>query len=297
MSASLPLHGAGYCAMATYPGRFASLRRCLLSVAPQLDRLFVYVNETTEGMPDLSDLPNVTVLDGREHRGNLSANGKIYPLRYMEDCTVFLLDDDIVYPADYVASYRRHLARLDGRGLLTTHGTIFPPQIDWYYERCRVFWFADEVAHLNICTLAGSGTSAFEQRRLRVPPDDFLGEVMVDLRLSLLAREQDLPIWVMPRPARWLEPIQGPGLWNIMKASHLTCHTREARTIDWSFGIYRGITRAALAEIGIEASALGLDPELQRGLDTGIAPSAWRLGATAFAQRKEYLEVLANAHT
>jgi hypothetical protein len=278
--------------MATFPKRFGIIQSVIEALAPQLDRLYVYVNETTEGFPDLSHLGNIIVLDGREHVGNLSANGKIYPLKYMQDCTIFTLDDDFIFPPDYVAQNLAVLRRFKGQCAVTTHGSIFPMRTDWYYERTHIFMSTNAVRSLELCTLAGSGTFAFDQRVLKVNPDDFFAEIMVDLRLSLLARDAGLPIWVLPRTAGWLHFLKTEGLWDLFSAGKLTHHTAHARPRDFSFEVYRQIALDAMSRVGLEMDDLDLSCDLRHGLHTGAVPAFWRESRISAMKRTAYMGIL-----
>ncbi len=287
------LHAQGIIAgcMATFPARFPILISAVESVAPQLDRLYIYVNETMEGLPDLSCFPNVVALDGREHRGDLSANGKIYPLFFLSHCTILTLDDDIVYPPDYVARLTDVLDAFDRHCAVTVHGSILSPNPEWYYTRTRTYAFRQAVEQMRLCALAGSGTFAFHQSTLPVDPESFFASVMVDLRLSLLARDVELPIWVIPRTAEWLRSSNVTGLWEQYQAQ-ITHHTYVARRRDWSFKNFRAVARRRLAEAGPLPDHLRLDPDLARGLATGQVPVDWRPGSVTYRTRSEFLDLL-----
>ena len=283
--------------MATYPGRFDILRQVVDSLAPQFDRFLIYVNETTEGMPDLSDHPGVIILDGNDHAGNLSANGKIYPLRFLRDCTVFTCDDDIEYPADYVS---RCLALLDafrGRCAVTVHGSVIPEQVDWYYSRLASWPFQRPNRHVQLCNLAGSGTFCFSQRAMDFSGDEALGEVMVDLKLSIAAGHAGLPIWVIPRRERWLKYIAQEGLWERFIKQPITPHTTFSRKQDWSFRKHAGIARRAIDEAGLDAARLGLDPELEHSLRTEEPPLPWRENVRSTAKRVSFLKLVGGTGT
>lgn len=277
--------------MATYPARHATLAQVVASLAPQVDRLFIYANETTEGLPRLDDQPNVIVLDSRRYEGNLSANGKIFPIRFLKDCTVFTVDDDFLYPPDYVSRYLHVLGIFRNRCCVTTHGSLFPERPHWYYERCHVFSGVQALNAAQLVTLAGSGTFAFHQAALPLRPEEFLDEIMVDLKLSLAAAERKLPIWCLARPKSWLRSITGEGLWEQYR-KQITHHTHEIRKHDWSFARYRGIAVQALERCERRSGAFRIDAELEHALKTGVPPSAWRLSRVTYARREQYLTLL-----
>lgn len=116
--------------MVTFPRRFGNKGQVIESIAPQLDRLHIYVNETSDGSPDVSCLANVVVMDGREHLGDLSANGKVFPLKFLCGSVVFRFEEDSIYPPEYVAANRAVLDRFGGRCAVTTHGSMLSPRVD-----------------------------------------------------------------------------------------------------------------------------------------------------------------------
>lgn len=278
--------------MATFPDRFDILRGVVESVVDQLDALVIYVNGTVDGIPDLSDLKNVYVIDGRSYSGDLSARGKVYPLKFMTDCRVFTLDDDFIYPPDYVVRNERILDLFKGRCVVTTHAGIFPQHVDWYYERTVTMPARSAVPSLQICSLAGSGTMCFDQKTLPLDLDELLVETMVDLQMSIAARTAGLPIMVVPRSENWLLPISKSGLWEKFRAGSLTPHTYLARQYDWSFRIYADILRSAMQQAGICANDIELDRELAECLISGATPARWSVSRTYFTKRKDYLSIL-----
>lgn len=282
--------------MATYPARFNTLDQVVASLSPQVDWLYIYVNETLDGLPDLSGWPNVAVLDSRDHEGDLSATGKLFPLGFISRSLVFLVDDDFIYPPDYVTRYRAIFAAFGGRCCVATYGGVLPPRPRWYFERCRTFDAQKALDHLHLASLAGSGAFAFHQDRLTVRFADVPREPMVDLFLSMSALDQGLPIWCAPRPAGWLRHVGGDGLWENYRA-RLTHHTDAVRARDWSFNRYREIAGRAVATFDARAAdgfaeGLTIDPDLRRALEVGDDPSSWRRDRSAYRQRKRYFDVL-----
>lgn len=85
--------------MATYPAREGILPRALASIAPQVDRVVLILNEYTEVPEWLASFGNVEAVLPPE---DLKDTGKFLPAAAPDD-DVFLTDDDLVYPPDYVA--------------------------------------------------------------------------------------------------------------------------------------------------------------------------------------------------
>ena len=108
--------------LATYPPRRRNLMRVVADIAPQVDRLNVILNQYDRVPEALSAFGNVVPLIPGE---DTKDTGKFYP-----DVSgaqwVFMVDDDILYPADFIARTLR-LARETGidRFCAGYHGSLY----------------------------------------------------------------------------------------------------------------------------------------------------------------------------
>ncbi len=85
--------------MATYPARLGHMVQAVRSIAPQVDRVFVVLNEYDAAPAELAGMDNVEpVLPEADTKDT----GKFLPEAKPED-DVFLVDDDIIYAPDYVS--------------------------------------------------------------------------------------------------------------------------------------------------------------------------------------------------
>ena len=94
--------------LATYPPRRDGLLKVVASLSPQVDRLNVVLNEYAGTVGELAAYGNVEQI---LPPADLKDTGKFWP-----DCRgaefVFLVDDDILYPPDYVAQTLERIAAL-----------------------------------------------------------------------------------------------------------------------------------------------------------------------------------------
>jgi hypothetical protein len=86
--------------LATYPARSSALKRVIESIATQVDQLNLVLNEYDEVPHYLSDFDSVAPFLPAEDTKDV---GKFYPNVSNADY-VFLLDDDFIYPINYVSS-------------------------------------------------------------------------------------------------------------------------------------------------------------------------------------------------
>ena len=202
--------------MASYPPRAASMLRAVAALAPQVDRLTLVLNEYAAPPPELAGFANVVpVLPER----NLMDLGKFLPDPGGAEW-VFLVDDDMIYPADYVAA---SLARMDAlagdRVVGGYHATIyrrpgpsFRPATTWRWlsggfdpRRDReLIGFWKEAARARKVSQIGTGTAVVPARLM--PPFAFMegSERAVDIRFARWCHGEGITLAALPRPTRWL---------------------------------------------------------------------------------------------
>lgn len=208
--------------LATYPPRSESLRQAVASVAPQLDRLVLVLNQHRAVPGWVSDHPNVTpVLPQADTRDT----GKFLDVPGAASWVV-TLDDDIIYPPDYVLrSIAGHACAV--RALGTTR--LMVGFLGWTYRRARfaaarwlrrligynpnyiaTSWdmvhFASGLDRARV--VEGLGTGVSVMRAADVPPFEFVRDAQrfVDVRLGRWCFERGILQVMLPRPDGWLRP-------------------------------------------------------------------------------------------
>ncbi|WP_128003291.1 hypothetical protein [Piscinibacter defluvii] len=214
--------------MATFPARAASLRAVVASIAGQLDLLYLYLNEYQQVPAWLGEFGNVRPLLGQGAAGNLSATGKLAFLQHESAGTCFTLDDDILYPPDYVARMVALRERLRGGVALCVHGSVLPDIASWYYERSWLHDSETPLRHATPVNLAGSGTFCFALDEVPLRFEEFLGPVQVDLALSRRLLGAGQPLLAVPREAGWIRFVPHDGMTRAFKR-RITQHTLSLR--------------------------------------------------------------------
>jgi len=172
--------------IATYKPRKESLKRMLESIEKQFDVINVYDNEV---MPNLTD------------------NGKFIRLETItEPEYYFTLDDDLIYPPDYVS---KTIESIEKYGcIIAHHGRQLQGTFLDYYTMHKTFRCLNDVHLAEIVDVCGTGVTAFRtdyfhpkglafDKRLR----------MSDLIFSLEAAKQKKTIGVVPHDCGWIKPI------------------------------------------------------------------------------------------
>lgn len=204
-----PVHAA----VATIPGREDMLREAVGSLLPQVDKMYVYLNNF-EAVPDFLVSDKIVVARSQEH-GDRTDAGKFFWANKVEGY-YFTFDDDIVYPANYVETLVQHIEARDRKAIVTVHGRIFPVRmpISSYYRDNRVRIFhnkhsqrTDEIVHVG-----GTGVMAFHTDTIKIDPDAFTAPKMADVWVGLFALKAEVPIVCIRRQAKWLRLLKNEGI-------------------------------------------------------------------------------------
>ena len=108
--------------LASIPARRDSLRRVVESLLPQVDRLGVYLNGYGDVPEFLAD-DRIDVARSEDH-GDLGDAGKMFWAAEPGVDYHLACDDDILYPADYVARMVAEVDRYGRRALVGCHGAL-----------------------------------------------------------------------------------------------------------------------------------------------------------------------------
>lgn len=207
--------------LATYPPRRAHLREIVRRLAPQVGRLNVVLNEYAEAPPELGEFPNVVPLIPPS---DCKDTGKFLPDVSGAEF-VLLVDDDMLYPPDYVAAtlaaftalgrsdivggyhascYRRTRSIFDPLG----RRRIASPGFPVFYRRVSDFRRGRKEAV--IVDQLATNTLIIPARHM--PPFEFMrsAQKFVDVRLSLWAHEKSLQLVELPRPSGWIGDLRYP---------------------------------------------------------------------------------------
>lgn len=201
--------------LATYPPRRAALERVIQNLAPQVDLLNIVLNEYTKP-PDIVALPeNVRFI---VPSSDLKDTGKFYP-SILPDDVVFFVDDDILYPVDYVQRTLSWLKCLPhDRFVVGYHGSVYLRRP--YKERLHAWLsgrqlrierhivnFADGLDRLTVVDQLGSGTLAMYGRY--VPSFSYMmgSQKFVDVRLARWCYSNKLTSLCLAREAKTLQAV------------------------------------------------------------------------------------------
>ncbi len=193
--------------IATYPPRLQSLRETLKSIYNQFDVIRIYFNEY-DVFPPLED-PDLKIV--RIKGQNIYDNGKFIGMQIITDQfdlpeVYFTLDDDLIYPPDYV---QKTCEAIDKYGcIITHHGRKLLTKGTPYYSSHALYHFANAVVGNFRVDICGTGVTAFRTDYFTAP-DLCRSNLfrMSDLIFSLEAAKQGKRIGVIAHEAGWIKAI------------------------------------------------------------------------------------------
>ena len=211
--------------LATYPPRRDRLAEAIGRVAPQVDRLNIVLNEYDSVPEEVSGHPMAAKVHAVIPPHDTKDVGKFFPDVPGAEI-VFCVDDDLDYPADFVAKTAAALRALGPGHMAGYHGSLYRrPDWAWSVNGLRtwarfllkrrtiarfrkVYWcvealdeavVVDQIA-TNACALFGAD----------MPPYDYMrtSQRFVDVRLARWCHEKGIRPVCLPRAEGWLREIE-----------------------------------------------------------------------------------------
>lgn len=187
--------------MASIPARSHKLRVAVESILHQLNHLFVFLDNYIE-TPKFLKSKKVTVLTSQDY-GQLGDRGKFLPLDLYKRGILFTLDDDLLYPSDYVARMVQSIQHFKRKAIVGVHGVVYPPCPLSFFDRSTKH-FSKSTVYDTPVSLLGTGTVAFDLSQVHPQMSHFGARSMADLWLARWAKHHAVPMVALSRPGDWL---------------------------------------------------------------------------------------------
>jgi len=190
-----------YAGVASIAERSEALRLVVDRIAPQVDRLSIYLNDYRERPAWAARAPShVEFLLASIEAGDLGDAGKFYRAGETRGAIYFALDDDLLYPSDYVLRTVEGLGRYGGRALVSWHGKVLDlkrrPWNHYLWEAVLVhFQCLGDVTKDSPIHVPGSGVAAFHTDVFPIGVEDFPAAFpnMADLHVARRLADLNVP--------------------------------------------------------------------------------------------------------
>jgi hypothetical protein len=188
--------------MATHAPRVATLGPTVASLARQVDELHIYLNEYDKVPSGVPRYENVTYYCGV----NLGTLGR---LGFQREADLYcVVDDDLIYPPDYVAAHlAAHLRH--SRAVTCFHASLLKEEYQSYLSSRVVLSAFEELAEDTRVHVAALGTVAWKPTDVVVPLGVAGRTVQVDVPTSIFLREEGMNLWCLAHSAGWIRPSPG----------------------------------------------------------------------------------------
>ena len=199
--------------MATVPWRENTLQQAVESLLPQVDRLNVYLNEW-KSIPEFLNHPKINAVMSQNEIGDLGAKGKFYWCEQIRGYHL-TVDDDILYPPDYVEKILLALSRYP-QAVVSYHGSILNYPVFNKRNNKLTHFVRDAPKDMKVA-LIGTGVLAYDANELSVDFSKFKSNYWADGWFSLQVRNAGFRCIVLRHKAEWLLPIptEGPDIWSM----------------------------------------------------------------------------------
>ncbi|MBA1158170.1 glycosyltransferase family 2 protein [Microvirga mediterraneensis] len=191
--------------MATFPKRRKHLARAVQSLLPQVDHLYIYMNNYEE-IPEFLLNERITALPA-SHLEDLRDIGKFYHMPDVPTGYFFTVDDDIEYPDNYCDTLVRKIEDYDRKAIVGVHGVIFEQPLQRFFSPNRTTFRFQRALDVDAkVNLIGTGTMAFHSSTIAFEPGS-LPKGMADIGVAIAAKVNRVDMIAIARPEKWLTPI------------------------------------------------------------------------------------------
>jgi hypothetical protein len=190
---------AGMCSITT---RKKYLEEAVKRILPQVDVLHLCLNGYTIMPKWTRNHPKLVPVLSPEN--TLTSASKLMWVNSVTNCYYVSLDDDIIYPIDYVSYMVDKIDKYKRASVVTVHGgRIVDKKRNW--PSClRWHHFAKPLERDELVDIAGAGTCAFFVHSQKLSLKAFKGTPMTDLRFAYAVRSWGMDLIAVSREARWL---------------------------------------------------------------------------------------------
>ena len=180
-------------------GRLSTLEKAIDSIYSQVEVVRVCLN----GFDTIPAFLNRENIITHIPKKDLADNGKFFWATNSNEY-YFTIDDDIIYPPDYVERSLKAIKQYDEKTILTYHGVILKPQIqDYYLDRC-VLPFASPLKRDLPVDVGGTGVMLINTNGVSINHRSFKTLRMADIWIAKSAFEQGCRIVCVNRSGEWL---------------------------------------------------------------------------------------------
>jgi len=214
-------------ALASIPTRAHLLPRVLEALRPQVDQIAVYLNGYAEIPPDVRALADLVIVDV----DGGAAERKLH-WAAAHDGLYLSCDDDLSYPADYVATMRAAVDEWGGAAICTVHGREYEGRPRDVHDVVvgSIGTYMMDVPRGRLVNHGGTGVMAWDARRIKVP-STWEHANMVDMQLAIWAQRRSVPMYLVAHASKWIDVLRPQDQTSLWRTSTRDGHDRRSRLL------------------------------------------------------------------
>jgi len=189
--------------MASTVSRINVLRQVVDSVYGQCDELHIYLNDYNS-VPKFLQRDRIICYSDLDDIGDI---GKFHPP--VKSGYRFTIDDDIIYPSNYVETMIKKIEQYGKKCCVGVHGVTLNWPITDYYKSRKCYHYRQLLRKDVGVHILGTGTLAFHSGTITIDRNDFEKPNMADIWLALIAQKQKVPLRCIARGKNWLTDAPG----------------------------------------------------------------------------------------
>lgn len=195
--------------MVTIPSRKNVVKQSIDSIYKQVDEIRIIFNDfekTPEWICSYSKIQGIVICP------DLFAANAVWTWNKFLGY-VFMIDDDIIYPHDYVSGMTKRIEYYKRRVVVCVHARKRKRKRKFndYKKDLRIVHFESPCHHDIRVDIAGVGTSAFHSDLIRPKITNFPDKYFRDIRFAVLMAKHNIPIISIKRKAKWLKSLKVSG--------------------------------------------------------------------------------------
>lgn len=193
--------------VASIPERISQLETTVKCFLKHVDKLEVYLNNYPS-TPSFLREPKIQVFTSQKS-GDKGDIGKFYQVDSAVGY-VLTLDDDLIYPEDYVDKMVEKIDHYQKKAFICVHANLLPKhQLSSYYQDKVGVHFERKLERDTQVHIPGTGTLGFHTDGIKLSQSIFLVPNMTDIWLAVYAQENKIPIISIERQDNWLLQARG----------------------------------------------------------------------------------------
>lgn len=195
-------------AMATIPSRRNKLKRVVKSLIDQVDCLYIYMNGHQTAPEWIKKNEKIKfLLSKNTEEGDIGDAGKFYWAE-VHDGVYLTVDDDLIYPDDYVQQIIEGLDSVKMRAVVTMHGALINRGAREYHSGKKLYPLLSVQSKSRNVHVGGTGCMAFHTDTIRPLVGWFKQANMADIWMASACQQKKVPIIMIPHDGNQFELIK-----------------------------------------------------------------------------------------